>query len=267
MPETFALITGASRGLGKCFALELARRGFNTILVSLPGENLESVCSQCRDLGVESFFYETDLISGENLKTLTGQINTSYPVNILINNAGTGGTCAFLLSDPDYIENIIRLNINTTVLITRHILPNLSKHERSYILNVASMASFSPMANKSVYSASKRFIHHFSTALKYELKNKGVTVSVVFPAAMKTNESVSGRIEKMGGWAKFGLMTPERVAEISINRLLKGKTFIVPGFANKITWLAGNIFPAWIKMPFLSRTFRRDIQASNNTIA
>lgn len=96
--KTFAVVTGASQGLGKCFALEFAKRGINTILVSLPGENLVCVMNKAREMGTESYMYETDLSNTDKVLELTQWINGHFEVNILINNAGRGGSSPFMES-------------------------------------------------------------------------------------------------------------------------------------------------------------------------
>src|SRR5690606_4373447 len=110
MGKTYALITGASQGLGKAFALELARRQFNIILVSLPGEGLDFVAAQVAELGQEAHCYETDLTQKANIVALANWVSDQFPLSILINNAGCGGTQRFQDVDVDYLDRIIQLN-------------------------------------------------------------------------------------------------------------------------------------------------------------
>src|SRR5512140_507627 len=131
----FALITGASQGLGRSLAMELARRKIDTILVSLPGEDLRLVSEEARSMGTESYFYETDLLDKKNIIALTGWVNQNFNINLLINNAGSGGTMSFMACDTDYIDRIIQLNITSTTIITHQMLPNLIGQEKSWILN------------------------------------------------------------------------------------------------------------------------------------
>jgi uncharacterized protein len=255
----FALVTGASQGLGKCYALELAKRKINTILVALPNENVHMVAEQSKQLGVESYYYETDLSKKENILSLANWVNTNFDVYMLINNAGCGGTKSFLDCDVNYIDNIIQLNVMSLSIMTHQLMPNLLKQEKSYILNVSSMASFSPIGYKTVYPASKRFIQHFSRGLYQELKKTNVFVSVVHPGPMKTNKDVSRRIEQHGILGKIGLLSPEKAAEISIHQLLKRDTLILLGWANKINWLLMSLIPIWITLPLLSKAVKREI--------
>lgn len=201
--KKFAVVTGASSGLGRCYALELARQGINTILVSLPGEGLVNVAYKSRFMGVESYIRETDITKKENVIELCGWINANYEVFMLINNAGTGGTRGFVDCSPEYIDTIIQLNVTATTMMTHQLLPNMLRQEKAYVLNVSSMASFSPIGYKTVYPASKRFVQHFSRGLYQELKKTGVFVSVVHPGPMKTNptsRAVSNGREFSGSW-------------------------------------------------------------------
>ncbi|GET28458.1 SDR family oxidoreductase [Prolixibacter sp. SD074] len=255
---SFALLTGASQGLGKHMALELARRQFNTILVALPNEDIQSIAKQCRAFGVKAYYYETDLTKKEDLLALTHWINENFNISILINNAGLGGTESFHETDVDYVDHIIQLNIRATAMITHQLLPNMMQQKQAYILNVSSMAAFCPMAYKVIYSASKRFIQHFSLSLHQELKHSNVFVSIVHPGPMKTNNHVTQRIKQQGVLGKIGLLSPEKVARKSIHQLLKKKSFILLGWSNRLSWLFMRFVPTWIKFPILNRAFRRE---------
>ena len=258
--KRFAVVTGASAGLGRCFALELAGRGINTILVSLPGEELIDVASQSRRLGVESHIRETDITKKENVLELCGWINGNFDVFMLINNAGCGGTQEFADCSPEYIDRIIQLNVTATALMTHQLMSNLLRQRKAYVLNVSSMASFAPVGYKTVYPASKRFVQHFSRGLYQELKHTGVFVSVVHPGPMKTNPDVTSRIERQGVFGQLGLLTPEYIARRSITQLFKRDTLILLGCMNKINWLLMGLFPVWLSMPLMSRVVSRELQ-------
>ena len=255
----YSLITGASQGLGKAFALELAQRNHNLILVALPNENLSQVADEIKALGVEVHHCETDLSIKENLLELADWVNANFQLNMLINNAGCGGTKPFMKADLDYLDGIIQLNMRAVVFLSRLLLPNLMKQSQAYILNVSSMASFSPIGYKTVYPASKRFVQDFSRGLYQELKETKVHVSVVHPGPMKTNPSVTERIEKQGIFGQIGLLSTEKIAQIAINKLLRKKAVILLGRFNQFIWLLMTIIPTWIKLPLITRTVKREI--------
>lgn len=262
MKNQVAVVTGASRGLGKFLALELARRGFSIVLVALPEENIADVARQVRTCGVDAWTYETDLSRKENVIDLTTWVNEQFEVGVLVNNAGRGGTVPFSECGVDYIDQIIQLNVGATALMTHQLLPNLLRQSQAYILNVSSMASFSPIGYKTVYPASKRFVHHFTRGLYQELKGTNVFVSVVMPGSMKTNDNVTARIEKHGFIGKIGLVSPEKVAERAIRQLFRRDSMILVGWSNHLNWLLMTLIPVWIRLPLLTRVVRREIECA-----
>lgn len=254
-----ALITGASRGFGKALAMELARRNYDLILVSLPGEGLPELCLEFKTMGIRSDYYETDLTQKENILEMTNWVNRHFHLTLLINNVGAGGTREFTSSCVDYFDNLLQLNIRTTVLITHQLLPNLRRQPRAHILNVSSIAAFSPMGYKTVYAASKQFVQYFSAGLCQELKKTGIRVSVVHPGPMMTNDDIVRRILRQGILGKIGLMPPEAVARHTIRKMLSGRRHIIVGWLNRVSWLALKLTPSRIGTPILTRAFRREI--------
>lgn len=261
MEKKYVVITGASNGLGKAFACELAQRGFDLILVALPNEGLPQLANELTSEYREALYYETDLTSFENVLSLTAWINHNYNVWMLINNAGIGGTKRYIEADRHYLNNIIQLNVMSMSLITRELLPNLMQRKSAFVLNVSSMAAFSPMGYKTVYPASKAFVHHFTRGLYQELKGSSVFVSVVNPGPMKTNSNVTARIEKQGIFGKLGLLSPEKVAQISIKKLLKRDAMIMLGMGNGLSWLLMKIIPVWIRLPLLTHSIKSELSA------
>lgn len=253
----YAIITGASQGLGKSFAIELARRGSNLILISLPNQKLIEVARHLKntfDVKVETV--ETDLSIKENVFDLANWVNKNFKVNFLVNNAGIGGSQSFENVNSVYLEKIIKLNILATTLLTHRLLPNLKQHSHSYILNVASLAALTPIAYKTVYPASKAFIYSFSRGLCEELRNTNISVSVVNPGAMSTNKEVRERIQKLGFLGRLTLLNPDKVARKSIKGILKRDNVIV---VNPLSYLALRIIPIWIKLPLMSKAVKREI--------
>lgn len=255
--EIYALVTGASHGLGRSYAIELAKRGINTVLVALPGQNLAAVAAECRRHGVRSEYIETDLCVKENVVAMAREVNDRFPISILINNAGRGGSRSFLDCDIEYVDSIIQLNVAATALVTHQLLPNLVRRPEAYVLNVASMASLSPIGFKTVYPASKRFVQDFSRGLCEELKGTGVHVAVVHPGPMTTSFGVRRRIVKQGIIGRLWLMTPPHVARVSLNRLFSKKKQIVIGFSSNLSKLLIGILPLNLRLPIMTRTVYR----------
>ncbi|WP_282015350.1 SDR family NAD(P)-dependent oxidoreductase [Marinifilum flexuosum] len=256
----FAVISGAAAGLGKAFSFELSKLGYNTILIDLPNRGVKDICTdiECK-FNSTSLWYEADLTKIENVIEITNDINKRYNVSILINNVGVGGTKRFNDADVDYLNTIIQLNVMATTIMTKQLFQNLKKQEESYILNVSSMAAFSPVAFKTVYPASKVFIHYFSRGLCEEFKNTNVFISVVNPGPMKTNPEVTARINKQGFLGKMGLLTPEKVAEIAIRQLFKRDRLIMLN-GNKFNWFVLKVLPIWLRLYLLSNAVRRELK-------
>lgn len=262
LKNQFAVITGASQGLGRAFALELARRHYNVVLVSLPEQNLEQLSEWIsKEYKVEAIYYETDFSVDSNIRLLSSWLNKNFNISILINNAGIGGTQSFEQAHIDYIDAIIQVNIKATVLLTHQLLTNLKRQPHSYILNVSSIAAFSPMGYKTVYPASKAFVHSFSRGLYAELKDTNVFVSVINPGAMATNKEITSRIERQGIFGKLTLLDPAKVARYSIGRLFKRDTVIM---LNPLIWLLATVLPIWIKLPMMTNIVKREVLYENS---
>jgi short-subunit dehydrogenase len=260
--HNYTLITGASSGLGRVLAFACARRGFNLVLVSLPGEGLEAVAAYLRRrYGVVVHTYEIDLTRQSAVYELHDWLaRKAITVGILINNAGIGGTCAFDTAPPDYLERIIGLNIRALALLTRLLAPQLAACRQAHILNVSSVAAFAPIPFKTVYPASKAFVYAFSLALRHELRHTPVRVSVLHPGPMATNTDVNSRLGTHGIMARWSTLSTGQVAEIALRGMLDGKAVIVPGLINKISRGLMAILPHAITLPLMARIFSKEIK-------
>lgn len=265
MKKPYSIVTGAANGLGKAFVLELSKMHINTILVDLPSTGLNDLCETVKTIyGTDSVCYEFDLTDKENVVNLAEKVSSTYNVNILINNAGMGTTRRFGDVDINYINRMIQLNVMAPSVLIHQLLPNLKRQEKGYILNVSSMMAFSPIGYKTVYPASKVFVHYLTRGLYQELKDTNVFVSAVYPGPMKTNADVTRRILLQGVFGKLGLMTPEKVAEKAIRRLFKGDMMILLPFVNVLNRLLMKLVPDTIKLPLLTRAVRREIDLAEH---
>ncbi|MCF8357779.1 MAG: SDR family NAD(P)-dependent oxidoreductase [Prolixibacteraceae bacterium] len=257
----YALVTGASMGLGKSFAEELASRGKNLIIVSLENEGLQTYGAKLeKKYGINVICYEANLAKHNEVFQLAEWVNSKYEVDLLINNAGIGGTGDFFETSYEHIDTIIQLNIRAVSQLVKLMVPNLSRQSGAYILNVASMASFCPIPLKTVYPASKVFVYFFSRSIYYELKRKNIHVSVLHPGPMKTNPDVSRNIDFQGIIGKMGLLPTSKLARIAITALYYKQAVIVPGFLNKITWLLMKVLPVKLQLYLGDRITQREIK-------
>ncbi len=258
--NTYAVITGAGRGLGKAIAIELAHRRKNLILLAKEGEGLDTFSHQLSEqYKIKVRFLELDFLRMDSL-TQISKLTKNLDIDTLVNNAGIGGSMFFDQTDIHQIDSIIQINIRMLVMLTHLMIPKLKAHHTSYLLNVASMASCCPIAYKTVYPASKAFVYSFSKSMTEELKYLGVHVCVLLPGPFKTNKEVSQRINRQGWWVKAGLLTPQKLAHIGVNALLHKKSVAIPGVINKINWLLLKILPKAISIPAVSGGVKNEIQ-------
>lgn len=257
---SYALITGASRGLGRAFAFELAERGYNLILVSLPDEEIETVADECRFRGVECHIYEADLTCKESVLKLTEEVNANFRLAILINNAGTGGSRGFEDSTLNYVDTILQLNITALTILTHQLLPNLRRAERAYILNISSMASFTPTGYKTVYPASKDYIRHFSRGLNEELRSSSVLVSVALLGPMPTQKDIIRRIKAQGFVGRWLSITPEKVAQECVRKMLRRNSVIIVGWSNRLSSVLLQILPVGLRARLMTQAVKKELQ-------
>ena len=226
----------------------------------MPSEGIGKIAQQfSKRYNISAIGFETDLANHQNVKTLAKWINAQFEINMLINNAGIGGTKYFEDASLAYFQNIINLNMSALVYLSHQLLPLLQKQKQSYILNIASMAAFGPMAFKTIYPASKAFVSSFSRGLSTELSGTNVSVSVAHPGGMATNTDVSKRMEQYSKFVQATYMSPEETARICLEQTFAKKTIIVPGLFNKINRLAFKWFPEKIRLQILANGAKKEM--------
>jgi len=229
----YAMITGASSGLGLALAEALARRGRNLILVARQRDPLESIAIELTQrFGVEVLFRACDL--GEPLR-LSGFLleleESERHIDLLVNCAGIRTYGPFLAQEWGDEQDLIEVNI---LALTRlcHALGNaMAVQGGGQILNVASLAAFAPGPWMSSYAASKAYVLHFSESLREELKRTGIKVSVLCPGPVRSPLRRIPRLEK-----GQRCLSPEEVALYTVRALDKNRALIIPGRRNR--WMA-----------------------------
>ena len=258
LDNLYTLITGASEGFGKSLALECASRKMNLILVALPGPELYYMADFIkRNYLVDAIAIEKDLTCEENCIAVYQFVQSmNLRVNMLINNAGLGGTMLFSEGSISFYQKQIKLNIVATTLFTHLFLDMLKSNGPSHILNVGSLSSYFYLNKKQVYGATKSFIYSFSKSLRRELKNDGISVSVICPGSMNTNISVTCLLKTSSRISRLSIMNPEEVAPIAISGLLKSREVIIPGRLNKLFLFINKLLPDFIKTMILSNQMK-----------
>jgi len=257
--EFYTLITGASKGIGRAIANEMAARGHNLILHSLPGEGLEKVC---RDLinkhNIKAVCFEVDLTTTEGPETLfRATKDNGLDVNILVNNAGVGIEGPIESYSRQIIDNILFLNIRAVTLLTYYFAAELKK-KPSYLLNISSLGCYAPTAFKTVYLASKSFIYYFTRAIESEFKGTTVKTCLLIPGGVRTNELSKKRMEKLRGFAKASVLNPEEVASLGIKGMFRGRKAIIPGRLTRFIFAISQVVPEGIVLAFTRNMFRQE---------
>jgi uncharacterized protein len=236
---SYAVITGASKGIGKEIALQLAAKKYNLLLVARSAEILKELAVQISEqYGVQCLYKAADLSDEIQVKELAEFIRTTIPdTSILVNNAGYGLWGSFETIESSKLMNMMDLNMRTPVLLTHKLVPVLQNQKQAYILNIASTAAYQAVPTLAIYAATKSFMVLFSRALHYELKNTNISVTCISPGATDTNfMDVAGMTtpEMQKRAEKFN-MDPSTVAKFALDGMFKKKNEIIPGFINQFS--------------------------------
>jgi short-subunit dehydrogenase len=243
--KEYALITGASKGIGKSVAQSIAQMGYNVLLVARSETELKQL-SESISLNdkVEAQYLPIDLSADGAAKKAADWCKTlSVPITILVNNAGYGLWGRF--EDLDLAEqlNMLKLNMDTVVELTYHLLPLLKEQRQSYILNVSSTAAYQAVPTLGLYSASKSFILSFSRALRYELKGTSVSVSCLCPGPTDTGFTKRAGMDALADLAEKFNMSPKMVAQAGLKGMFNKKAEIIPGFLNRLSSFGAKYAP------------------------
>jgi len=204
------VITGASSGIGRATALEMARRGANVVLAARRAERLEEVAAQCRALGVRAVPVATDVTNPEDCRRL---IDAAGQVDVLVNSAGFAILGPFVEARPEDLRSMMDTNFYGTVHCTRAVLPQMLERRSGTIVNVSSIMGVMAVAGMVGYSATKFALNGFSEGLRDEVLGSGVKVALVCPATTDTEFFVAAEKGKMPGASRLMMaMRPERVA-------------------------------------------------------
>ena len=243
-----ALITGASAGIGREFARQLAGRARSMILVARRDERLIKLADELKrehpmlvvhvrkgdlaDLGQVQAFLEW--VDREKLE-----------VDLLINNAGLGDSGPFAESDPDRNKEMTVVNIATLTSVTRHFLPQMVAKHHGAILNVSSSAGFLPIPGSAVYAATKAYVTSFSEALRAELHGTGVSVCALCPGPVATEFQQVAKREGMQPdmGPQFLVVTVEHVVREGLAALEADRPLVIPGLGMKLLMLITRLMP------------------------
>jgi NAD(P)-dependent dehydrogenase (short-subunit alcohol dehydrogenase family) len=247
--DRVAVITGAAKGLGRALAGELAARGCHLALVD-NDSGLANTKQELARPGIVVTHHLADVASQRDLERVAVEIGNAHgTAHLLINNAAVSASASFPNISASDFERIIRVNFFGVVHGCRLFLPLLREHAGGQILNISSCFGWLGYPGKTAYASSKAAIRAFSESLRWEAANYGVGVTVLYPGPLRTSivrSGISDSKERCEREEKFLLtrgLTPERVARLSLNRLLANPSRIVIGLDYRLLDLLARFSP------------------------
>lgn len=261
--DSTALVTGASSGIGREIAIELARRGARAlILVARRTDRLDSLRDRLYEINpaLHVECQPADLSESGQVDRLIGWIEDSgLPLDLLVNNAGLGDFGFFAESDPGKCQRMIDVNVAALVRLTRGVLPGMTKRGGGTILNVSSTASYVPVPKMAVYAATKAFVTSFGEALRAELDGTGVTVTTLCPGPVDTEFHSVARRGETGSF----FQSPEwfrvpsvQVAIEALDAVEDARPRVVPGLAVCLAMTTLSLVPVFFLRGVLRRIAR-----------
>ena len=241
----WALITGASMGIGHELAKVFAAGKFNLVLVARNEARLNKVAEELRaQFGIESKILSKDLSLPAASQEIFEALRDT-PISVLVNNAGFGWRGAFAECDlQQHALDMMHVNMDSLVALTRLFVPPMLARKQGRILNVASTAAFQPGPFANIYFATKSFVLSFSTALAEELDGTGVTVTALCPGSTRTEFFDRAGMKNMR--PEWHMMDADVVARAGYRGLMRGKRVVIPGLMNKLTSKLTNFVPTGV---------------------
>ena len=254
-PAGYALVTGASRGIGEYFARALAARSWNVIVVARTKDQIQQLAGELSGaFGIRAVAAALDLTEGgaaAELSRMTAE--QKLDVELLVNNAGVGDRGEFLKLPLDEQSNMIRLNAVALVELTHNMLPAMIARQRGAVINVSSTAGFQPMPYAAVYAATKAFVTSFSMALAEEVRAHGIKVVTLCPGPTRT-ESATQKNSRSG--FPGGLQPAEEVVEEALGHIDRQGGLVVPRLINKLMAFSNRLIPLQLSAKAVARAMR-----------
>jgi short-subunit dehydrogenase len=267
--ECTVLITGASAGIGREFARQLAPTVNTMILVARRNDRLEALELELKIVNprLEVFCRQLDLRDQAALERFCDWLDESgLTVDLLVNNAGIGDRGAFIDSEWERVHAMLQVNIETLTYLTYRILSSMRKSGCGAILNVSSVASLVPVPHLAVYAATKAYVTSFSEALRAELRNANISVTALCPGPVPTEFSdVASRGHQVNvtSSAQDLLSVPvQEVVRRALDAVSRDRARVIPGHLVSLTMTAVAFLPMFLKRLILNAQAAREKAAS-----
>jgi len=254
--EGYALVTGATSGIGLEIALNFARDGINLILVARTEKKLIEIREKIEsEYGIEVLTLAKDLTREEAPDEIYEEVEKrGIRVDFLINNAGFGSFGRLKDTDYETEKDLVKLNVLSLLQMNKLFVPLMAARHYGYVMNVASLAAFMPGPVMANYYASKAYVLSLSEAMHEELKQDGIKVTALCPGPVRTNFQERAQLQKTDT-AKSFIMEAKKVADVGYLALFRGKAIVVPGTFEKIVPVITKLLPRCLvrKVSFLSQ--------------
>ncbi len=258
MEKKYALVTGATGGLGKAFVFQLAEQGYSLLLTGRSEEKLLALQEELEKKHVDTEIkcYLADLSETASRQALMRRIEKEgVKLTLLVNAAGADIQKGLTEYTQEKIVFQCRVNFEAAVSLCHFAIQN--KAECLEIINVSSVSGIYPMPYFAIYSATKGALTSFSQALREEMKGKNVAVTAVLPGAMPTREDIKAQIQGQGLWGKLAACSPEYVARVSLKAVRKNKRKVIVGFWNKVMRVGTCWIPASWRLKFIANRWSK----------
>ena len=241
----YALITGATSGIGLELAKLFAKDHYNLIIVSRNQQELDKTAKELQQNGVDVITIAKDLFNRDEVFSLCEEVKrTGIQVDVLVNDAGQGVYGLFKDNDMDRELKIIDLNIGALTILTKHFLKEMVSRNEGKILNVASIASETPGPWQAVYHATKAYVLSLTEAIREEVKDTNITITALQPGVTDTDFfNKAGMNDSKAVQDKEAMANAANVAKDGYDALMAGKDKVVSGFKNKLQMAMGNVTP------------------------
>ncbi|WEJ16802.1 SDR family NAD(P)-dependent oxidoreductase [Sinorhizobium prairiense] len=252
------VIVGASRGIGKAIAEVAARDGTPVVMVARSAESLAAAADGIRKAGGEAFTVPLDFLADDATLGLENFLSANgLFCDVLVNSAGYGLRGGATVLPLDEQLGLVDLNIRALTELTLRFLPAMVARGRGGVINLGSVASFTPGPYMALYYASKGFVRSFSEALHQELRRTGVTVTCVAPGPVATEFLATSGANRVALFKILPKLESGYVAEKAWRGYKAGRRLVIPGIASKLTILLATLVPSAIMLPLIGRLQRR----------
>lgn len=250
-PDSWAVVTGASAGIGRELARGLARRGHDVLLVARRLDRLEELATELVDAhGITAEAWSCDLADREQRAALAADL-AGRQVSVLCNNAGFATFGDLRHADPAKERMQVELDVVAVHDLTLAVLPGMIRRSTGALLVTGSTAGYQPFPGNATYAASKAFANSFAESLHVELRNTGVTCTLLAPGPVQTEFNHAAGIGQHDAVVSRIAVTAERTAEEALRGLERGKRVVVPGVVARLQKLGGVTTPHRPMLPLL----------------